>query len=139
MKRIFYLMLIALVSGTMSIGAKSSKESVKFYVYLHCEDCVNKIMKNVAYEKGVKDIVCSIPDQTVVVTYDANKTDVATLQEAFKKINKPASLTRPDNLSAPKDEHNHEHGHKHEHEHEHKHDHEHGHGHEHAHEHATES
>ena len=134
MKRIFYLMLIALVSGTMSIGAKSSKESVKFYVYLHCEDCVNKIMKNVAYEKGVKDIVCSIEDQTVVVTYDANKTDVATLQAAFKKINKPASLTPPNNVAAPHDhDHHHHDGHKHEHEHEH------NHGHEHGHEHATES
>lgn len=121
MKRFFYLMLIALVSSTMSIGAKPSKESVKFYVYLHCEDCVNKIMKNVAYEKGVKDIVCSIDSQTVVVTYDTNKTDIATLQDAFKKINKPASLTRPENLVAPHDHDHHDHhdhdGHKHEHEH----------------------
>ena len=49
-------------------------------------------MKNIAYEKGVKDIVCDLKTKTVTVTYDANKTDVPTLLKAFEKIGKPARV-----------------------------------------------
>lgn len=91
MKKLFLSLGLVLICTTM-VFAKAQRETVKFYVYLHCEDCINKIMKSVAYEPGVKDIVCSIDDQTAIVTFDPAKTNIPTLQEAFKKINKPASL-----------------------------------------------
>ena len=92
MKRvvIFILML------TLSIGiasAKADKQTVTFYVDLHCQGCIDKIYKTIAYEPGVKDLQCNLKSKTVVVTYDANKTDVEKLQQAFEAINKPASLT----------------------------------------------
>ncbi len=73
-------------------AAKADKQVVVLSVDLHCQGCCDKIMKNIAYEKGVKDIVCDLKTKTVTVTYDANKTDVPTLLEAFKKINKPATV-----------------------------------------------
>ena len=81
MKKILIL-LVAIVCLPMVVSAKPSKEVVKFYVYLHCEDCVQKIMHNIGFEKGVRDIKCSIPDQTVEVTFNPNKTDIPTLQKA---------------------------------------------------------
>ncbi len=96
--------MLALCLPVQSAWAKADKQTVKFYVSLHCDACVQKVMKNIAFEKGVKDIVCSVEDQTVVVTYDANKTDIPTLQKAFAAINKPATLTPPDqtkSLAAP--------------------------------------
>ena len=73
-------------------AAKADKQIVVLSVDLHCQACCDKIMKNIAFEKGVKDIVCDLKTKTVTVTYDANKTDVPTLLEAFKKINKPATV-----------------------------------------------
>ena len=73
-------------------AAKANKQVVVLSVDLHCQACCDKIMKNIAFEKGVKDIVCDLKTKTVTVTYDANKTDVPTLLEAFKKINKPATV-----------------------------------------------
>ena len=71
---------------------QSNKQTVVLHCDLHCQGCCDKIMKNIAFEKGVKDIVCDLPGKTVAVTYDANKTDVETLLKAFAKIGKPAKV-----------------------------------------------
>ena len=94
--------------------AKPNKQKVVLYVHLHCEDCCNKILKNIPFDKelknGVKDLVFNMEEQTVTVTYDANKTDVPTIQKAFAKIGKPATTTKPEHH----EEHHHEHqGHQH--------------------------
>ena len=80
-------------------AAKADKQTVVLSCDLHCQGCCDKIMKNIAYEKGVKDIVCDLKEKTVTVTYDANKTDVPTLLEAFRKIGKPAEVQKE--ASAP--------------------------------------
>ena len=59
---------------------------------LHCQGCCDKIMKNIAFEKGVKDIVCNLSARTVTVTFDPRKTDLDTLLRAFDRIGKPAKL-----------------------------------------------
>ena len=41
---------------------------------MHCEACENKIKSNLRFEKGIKAIETSVPDQTVKVKYDADKT-----------------------------------------------------------------
>ena len=109
MKRIVILLLALLPMMVFAVN----KQKVVLSCDMHCQGCCDKIMKNIAYEKGVKDIVCDLKTKTVTVTYDANKTDVAQLQAAFAKINKPASLM-------PVEDHDNEHG-----DHDHHHDHEH--------------
>jgi len=90
MKRILIFLLALLpVAGVM---AKQDKQVVVLSCDLHCQGCCDKIMKNIAFEKGVKDIVCDLKAKTVTVTYDANKTDVPTLLKAFEKIGKPAKV-----------------------------------------------
>ena len=49
-------------------------------------------MKNIAFEKGVKDIVCDLDTKTVTVTFDADKTNTEALLKAFDKIGKPATV-----------------------------------------------
>ena len=87
--------------------AKPNKQKVVLYVHLPCQDCCDQIMKNIAFEKGVKDIVFDMEEQTVTVTYDANKTDVPTLQKAFAKIGKPATTQKPEHNQH--EEHHHQH------------------------------
>lgn len=116
MKRlIIVLMAILPMAFVLSTAeAKPNKQKVVLYVHLHCEDCCNKILKNIPFDKelknGVKDLVFNMEEQTVTVTYDANKTDVPTIQKAFAKIGKPATTTKPEHH----EEHHHEHhGHQH--------------------------
>lgn len=78
----------------LSLSAKPDKQVVVLSCDIHCQGCCDKIMKNIAFEKGVKDIVCNLEEKTVTVTYDANKTNVPTLLKAFEKIGKPAKVKR---------------------------------------------
>ncbi len=78
----------------LSLSAKPDKQVVVLSCDLHCQGCCDKIMKNIAFEKGVKDIVCNMEEKTVTVNYDANKTNVPTLLKAFDKIGKPAKVKR---------------------------------------------
>ena len=115
MKRlVIFLMAILPMAYMLSTAeAKPNKQTVVLYVHLHCQDCCDKILKNIPYDKelknGVKDLVFDLEAQTVTVTYDANKTDVPALQKAFAKIGKPATTTAPEHKH---DEHQH-HGHQH--------------------------
>jgi len=94
-KVLVLLLMVAAMMVGQEAQAKANKQTVVFYTELHCQGCCDKVVKELSYVKGVKDVVCSMKDQTVTVTYDANKTDVKTLQEVFAKMNKPASLTPP--------------------------------------------
>ena len=93
MTRILIVMLALL--SLVVFAAKADKQVVVLSVDLHCQGCCDKIMKNIAFEKGVKDIVCDLKAKTVTFTYDANKTDIPTLLKAFEKINKPAKVKEP--------------------------------------------
>ena len=94
MKR-FWIIMLALLPMVCIYAAKPDKQVVVLSCDLHCQGCCDKIMKNIAFEKGVKDIVCDLKGKTVAVTYDANKTDIPTLLKAFEKIGKPALVKEP--------------------------------------------
>ena len=93
MKRII-LFLIALLPLMGLSAAKADRQTVVLTCDLHCQACCDKIMKNIAWEKGVKDIVCDLKNKTVTVTYDTRKTDVPTLLAAFERIDKPAKVVQ---------------------------------------------
>ena len=101
MKRlvIFLLAIMPMAFCLSSAQAKPNKQTVVLHVDLHCQDCCNKILKNIPYDKdlkgSVKDIVFDLQAKTATVTYDANKTDVPTIQKAFAKIGKPATTEAP--------------------------------------------
>ena len=102
MKRYLFIVLLLSVFGFQysACFAKANKQVVVLSCDLHCQGCCDKIMKNIAFEKGVKDLVCDLQAKTVTVTYDANKTDVPTLLKAFDKIGKPATIKeQPSSLS----------------------------------------
>ena len=115
MKRlvIFLLAIMPMAFCLSTAEAKPNKQKVVLYVDLHCQDCCNKILKNIPYDKdlkgGVKDIVFDLQAKTATVTYDANKTDVPTIQKAFAKIGKPATTEAPEHKH--EDHHHHEHHH----------------------------
>ena len=44
---------------------------------MHCAACENKIKNNLRFEKGIKNIETSVPNQTVTVKYNADKTTIS--------------------------------------------------------------
>ena len=47
---------------------------------------MKKIKGNLRFEKGVKQIECDIPKQTVTITYDAEKTNPEAIMQSFGKF-----------------------------------------------------
>lgn len=43
---------------------------------MHCAACENKIKNNLRFEKGIKNIETSVPNQTVTVKYNTDKTTI---------------------------------------------------------------
>ena len=79
--------LLVILSALMLMGAQELRVLVMTPTpQMHCENCENKIKKNLRFEKGVVKIETSVKEQTVAVTYDAAKTDVKKLQAAMKQI-----------------------------------------------------
>ena len=92
MKRIIIFLLTLMPLTVFAVN----KQKVVLSCDLHCQGCCDKIMKNIAFEKGVKDIVCDLKNKTVTVTYDADKTDIPSLLNACEKIGKPAQVKGKD-------------------------------------------
>ena len=85
MKQLFLVLGMALMS--VSAFAKDIKTFVVTTTpQMHCAGCENKIKNGLKFEKGVKDIQTSVPNQTVTVKYDADKTSAEDLTKAFEKI-----------------------------------------------------
>lgn len=65
---------------------KSNIATVVFQVDLHCQSCVNKINNSIPFEKGVKDVACSLEKKTVTITYNPQKNTKEGLAKALDKL-----------------------------------------------------
>ena len=88
------VLLAALLFGAWATtDAKPVKKTVTFNVEtMHCENCKQKIERNLAYEKGVLDLKINLEKKTVAVTYDIAKTDEKKLADALKKLGYEATV-----------------------------------------------
>ena len=82
------LLLLILSSVTLSAQEKSKKElqTVRFETSIDCENCVNTIMKNIPYIKGVKDVKCDLATKEVTVKYQDGKTTPDLLKRSIEKL-----------------------------------------------------
>ena len=91
MKKLIISILFSL--AFLNINAKDIKELVvTTNPPMSCQNCENKIKKNLRFEKGIKDIETNIPEQRVTIEYDADKTDVSKIEAAFEKIGYEVSV-----------------------------------------------
>lgn len=91
MKRIALIALAAICCTfiTLSATPKKPKAATKTVVYqttLDCENCAKKIMENVSFEKGVKDLKVDVPTKQVTVVFDAARTDTLVLRKSINKL-----------------------------------------------------
>lgn len=81
------ILFMALLLASANAFAKDIKTlRVTTLPQMHCENCEKKIKGNLRFERGVKRIDTNIPEQTVTITYDADKTTPQKLIEAFGKF-----------------------------------------------------
>ncbi|MBO7499199.1 MAG: cation transporter [Bacteroidaceae bacterium] len=91
------ILLFGLMLTSVVIFAKDIKTvQLTTNPQMHCENCEKKIKGNLRFEKGVKKISTSIPEQTVTIEYDADKTSVEKLIKAFPKFDYKASEVKKD-------------------------------------------
>ena len=86
----FIMMMVAMVTFAKDI------KTVVFTTtpQMHCAACENKIKSNLRFEKGIKSIETSVPDQTVTVRYNADKTTPEKLQKGFEKFGYKARILK---------------------------------------------
>ena len=65
---------------------KKKNDKVKYWVSMSCENCKAKVEKNIAFEKGVKDMVVDLDTKTVTLTYNTKKTNPEKLEKAIKDL-----------------------------------------------------
>ncbi len=91
MKKILMVCLLALLS--VGIGSAQNSQpkgknlvTTVFATDIDCGHCSKKIMENIPFEKGVKDVKVDLAAKKVTVVYDSTKTNDAQLIKAFDKI-----------------------------------------------------
>ncbi|MDX9727736.1 MAG: heavy metal-associated domain-containing protein [Bacteroidales bacterium] len=82
------LLLFIFSSVALNAQEKTKKElqTVRFETSIDCENCVNTIMKNIPYIKGVKDVKCDLATKEVTVKYQDGKTSSEVLKRSIEKL-----------------------------------------------------
>lgn len=89
-KHAFLLFVGLIMISFSSVEAKEKKvdhnKTVTFEVSMSCVGCKNKIEKNIAFEKGIKDMQVDLSKKNVTLTFDSRKTDEEKIINAFEKL-----------------------------------------------------
>ncbi len=75
-------------------GKPKKSETAIFEVSMSCGNCKAKIEKNIAWEKGVKDLKVNLEQKTVTVTYDPKKNTEDGLKKAIEKLGYTCEVPR---------------------------------------------
>jgi copper chaperone CopZ len=75
--------------STVAFAEKQDVKKVKtvvFNVEMDCQGCVNKIEKNLPFEKGVKNLKVDLKTKKVTVTFKTKATNKEALKKAIEKL-----------------------------------------------------
>lgn len=88
--KILIISIIAVFMATLSVEAQNKKtnhnKTVTFEVTMTCENCKKTIEKNIAFEKGMKDMKVDLENKLVTLTFDSRKNNEQKIIEAFSKL-----------------------------------------------------
>ena len=86
--KIMVVVMVGTLFTTMALAQKPGKNTseVVYKVSMDCEGCKKKIEKNIAFEKGVKDLRVNLQEKHVTVVFDSTKTNVEKLKAAIEKL-----------------------------------------------------
>ncbi|MBP6978824.1 MAG: heavy metal-associated domain-containing protein [Bacteroidales bacterium] len=86
------LILVILIELFMMISWESYSQNNKVIekivvkTSLQCDMCKDRIINNLSFEKGIKDIEVNVEEKTVTVQYNSEKTTPDQIRKAISKI-----------------------------------------------------
>jgi len=83
--RTFKTTLILLILAT-AIQINAQIKTVIFQCNFDCPSCETKVMKNIPYEKGIKDVKADYEQKLVTVEFKESKNSVEDIQNALIKL-----------------------------------------------------
>lgn len=93
MKKILSLAFATLLATQAWAESKIDTLVVTTKPVMHCANCEKKIKTNIRFVKGTKNIVTSVPNQTVTIIFDGSKSTYQDYETAFKKIGYEIKMT----------------------------------------------
>lgn len=81
----FFSALLISFSLTAWTFADDKNKEVRIKTSAICEECKERIERNLTFEKGVKEAVLDLDTKVVTVTYNSSKTDVAKIKANIAK------------------------------------------------------
>lgn len=85
MKKLIIILFLSIFS--LAVNAKDIKKLVVTTMpKMTCQNCENRIKKNLRFEKGIKNVTTDLKNQRVMVVYDADQTTEENLIKAFGKL-----------------------------------------------------
>ena len=97
------LYLIAVLINTTTFAQSNKKvDEVKIQTSAICSQCKDRIEQNMAYEKGVVDVVLDLNTKIVTITYKTSKTNPDKLRLAISKIGYDADNVPADKVAYEK-------------------------------------
>lgn len=90
-----FIFIFALAISVNAQAKKNKNKTVTFDVSMHCQSCVNRIEKNISFEKGVKDLEVHLPEKTVKITFDTLKTNADKLKKSIEKLGYEVKVNQP--------------------------------------------
>lgn len=87
--------LAALSVVFVALASKPEKRrTVVYRTSIECKNCKNKVMENISFEKGVKDVSVNLPEKSVMIVFNETKTDTLTLANAIRKLGYSAHVIK---------------------------------------------
>jgi len=76
----------ALLMMALPIQAQKNSTTTNYSVSIDCQNCVDKITKDLAFVRGVRDLEFNIEEKTVAVTYRYDRVDKGTLAQRMRDL-----------------------------------------------------
>ena len=93
-KILIFACALAILSVATAAKPKPVKRTVVYCSSVDCKNCEKKVMENISFEKGVRDVSVDLDNKTVSVVFDESKTDTLTLAKAIRKLGYEASVLK---------------------------------------------
>ena len=95
------IVLVAIFLATTAVSAQDAQknkkeEQIVFSVSMDCHNCEQKVMKNIPYERGVKDLNTNLENKLVTIRYKTKKTNKDNLKKAIEKLGFTCEEVKPD-------------------------------------------
>lgn len=100
MKKLMVILLGVSLATFIVGGLKAQNKvdkTVTFEVNMHCTSCKAKIERDIAFEKGVKEVTASLDQKLVSVKYDEAKTTPEKISKAIEKLGYNVAIAPTEN------------------------------------------